>query len=98
MENNKKTIVALLMSVFFIKRFRLALIRWIMCINIYLSVIEDVSFFNLIFSVNSGLSKYLVKSYNMIRRWIMDEFAIYKEEVKKKIKDFNSIIYISFNL
>lgn len=68
MENSKKAIVASLISVFSIERFRLALIRWIVCMNIYLSVVEDDSFFNLILSVNSGLSKYLVKSHNTIRR------------------------------
>jgi hypothetical protein len=60
--------------------------------------VEDISFFNFIFSVNFDLSKYLVKSYNTIRRWIINEFAIRKEEVKGKIKDFSSMIYISFDL
>jgi hypothetical protein len=66
--NNKKIIIALLISIFSIKRFRLILIRWIIYINIYLSIIEDTSFINLILSVNLGLNKYLVKSYITIRR------------------------------
>jgi hypothetical protein len=98
MNNGKKVIVALLISVFFIKRFRLALIRWIMCMNICLSVVEDITFINLILSVNPGLSKYLVKSYIIIRRWIINEFVIRKEKIKKKIKDSSNIIHVSFNL
>jgi hypothetical protein len=98
MENGKKAIVALLMSVFSIERFRLALIRWIVCMNICLSVVEDISFLNLILSVNSGLSKYLAKSHNTIRRWIMDEFLIHKEKVKKKIRESSGMIHISFDL
>jgi hypothetical protein len=66
--------------------------------NICVSVVEDISFLNLILSVNSGLSKYLVKSHNMIRRWIMDEFVIRKEKIKEKIRDSSGMIYISFNL
>jgi hypothetical protein len=66
--NDKKIIIALLISIFSIKRFRLILIRWIIYINIYLSIIEDTSFINLILSVNLGLNKYLVKSYITIRR------------------------------
>ena len=38
MENGKKAIVASLMSAFSIERFRLALIRWIVCMNICLSL------------------------------------------------------------
>jgi hypothetical protein len=98
MGNGKKVIVASLMSIFSIERFRLALIRWIVCMNICLSVVEDASFFNLMLSVNSGLSKYLVKSHTTIRRWIMDEFVIRKEQVKEKIRNSSGMIHISFNL
>jgi hypothetical protein len=68
-----------------------------MYINIYLSVVEDITFINLILSINPGFSKYFVKSYIIIRRWIMDEFVIRKEKVKKKIKDSSGMIYVSFN-
>jgi hypothetical protein len=98
MENGKKVIVASLMSIFSIERFRLTLIRWIVCMNICLSVVEDTSFFNLMLSVNSSLSKYLVKSHTIIRRWIIDEFVIRKEQVKKEIRNSSGMIYISFDL
>jgi hypothetical protein len=54
MNNGKKVIVASLMSVFSIERFRLALIRWIVCMNICLSVVEDITFINLMLSVEGA--------------------------------------------
>ena len=96
--NDKKVIIALLISIFFIKRFRFILIRWIVYMNICLSVMEDASFFNLVLSVNLGFSKYLVKLYITIHWWIINEFVICKKQIKKKIRNSNGIIYINFNL
>jgi hypothetical protein len=59
--------------------------------------VEDITFINLILSVNPGLSKYLVKSYIIIRRWIINEFVIRKEKIKKNIKDSSDIIHVNFN-
>ena len=57
-----------LISTLDIIRFRYLLIRWIIIINIYLTVVEYDSWRDLIIFCYVGLTPYLIKSANIIRK------------------------------
>jgi hypothetical protein len=85
-------------SIFSVEVFRLRLIQWIVCMNIPLAVIEDDTFKALIGCLNDSLGKFLVKSHNTMRQWVLNEFEKRKGHMRDKIKASKGIVYVSFDL
>jgi hypothetical protein len=97
-EAGKEAIVKTVVSIFSIAVFRLRLIQWIVCMNIPLAVVEDSSFIALVACLNLALSKFLVKSHNTIRKWVIEEFEKRKDHVREKIKASKGMVHVSFDL
>lgn len=57
-----------------VAKFRYLLLRWICCMHICLSVVEDDSFRDLITYICPPIASFLVKRGNTVRSWIVREF------------------------
>jgi hypothetical protein len=79
-------------------RFRYLLIRWIVCMHVALSVVEDSTFRDLVLYICPALDPLLVKAGNTIRRWIMTEFKRQKQVICNELAQAKSQISISFDL
>src|SRR5579859_3722491 len=63
--------------------------------NIALTCIEASCFRELLLHCYSDLEPYLIKLANTVRDWIIKEFERQKLEIKKKLADTHSQIYIN---
>jgi hypothetical protein len=80
-----------------VAKFRYLLLRWICCMHICLSIVQDDTFRDLIQYICLALSRFLVKSANTIRDWIMKEFKRQKIEIRRQIRQARSQVHISFD-
>ena len=80
-----------------IAKFRHLLLRWICCMHIALSVVEDQSFRHLILYICPALSFYLVKAGNTIRAWILQEFERQKDFIRGRIRRARSKVHIGID-
>jgi hypothetical protein len=94
----KDAIIKTVVSIFSVEVFRLRLVQWIVCMNIPLAVVEDDTFKALISCLNDSLGKFLVKSHNTMRQWVLNEFEKRKGHVRDKIKASKGMVHVSFDL
>jgi hypothetical protein len=66
--------------------------------NIPLAVVEDDTFKALIGCLNDSLGKFLVKSHNTMRQWVLNEFEKRKGHIRDKIKASKGMVHVSFDL
>lgn len=78
--------------------FKDLLIRWIVYCHIAFFQIENVYFRELLFYIFPGLSTFLPKARDTIRRWIKEAFELKKERLRLDMQEAHSNISISFDL
>jgi hypothetical protein len=66
--------------------------------HIALTCVESEPFRDWVLYICLALEKYLVKSGDTIRRWIMKEFIRQRSEIKKELATARTRIHISFDL
>jgi hypothetical protein len=78
-------------------RFKILLIRWIVCCYISFFQIENIYFRELLFFLSPQLIELLPKARSTIRKWIIEEFRKRKEDLKEELQLARSSISLSFD-
>ena len=79
-------------------KFRILLIKWIICQHISFRQVESKQFRNLITYCSPVLESILPQSSDTIRNWVLKEFHKYQKNLTDSFSSFTRLVYISFNL
>ena len=80
------------------ERLQYLFVRWIVCMHISMSIVENPIFRELLRWFNADLICWLPKAHKTIKGWIMDSFKKTKDEVRVMIQQSKSNIHLSFDL
>jgi hypothetical protein len=78
--------------------FKQLLVKWFVCCQLALFMLENTYFRLLLSYLNKGLSGLLPKARTTLRRWIIEEFEAQKESVTAELSRSVSRIHISFDV
>jgi hypothetical protein len=78
--------------------FQYLLIGWLVYYHIYISIVENGYFRDLVTCVNKGLAALHLLAQTTIRKWIMNTHRKEKEKMKEEMRTSMSGIYISFDM
>ena len=79
-------------------KFRILLIKWIICQHISFRQVESKQFRNLITYCSPVLESILPQSSDTIRNWVLKEFHKYQKNLTDSFSSFTGPVYISFDL
>lgn len=82
---------------FAFEKFKLLLIKWIVCCHIAFYQLENGYFREILNFLNDSFGGFL-PSRITIRQWVLAEFHVQKEKLKKELRSSKSNIHISFDL
>ena len=97
-EAKSQPIVKGLIQMVNLDTFRYHLIRWVVERYIPFTVVKDVNFQQMLWSLNATVKDHLVKNGDSVRNWIEDEFIKAKGTIREVLGKAKSKIYISCNL
>ena len=81
-----------------ITQFRKLLVDWIVQDQLPLSSVKSTSFRAMLLCLQPSIERYLIKSHNTMRSWVVDEFEQARLLVKQRLALAKSKIHISFDL